>query len=106
MLRRAVEELCDDKGVRGNTLRDRVSALNAMVVLPPQLIEAMQELRILGNDAAHVTARAYEDVESEQVYAAFRLVREVVKAVYQLDSLIQELRSLKHEESKRVHNVE
>jgi len=95
MLRRAVELICHAKRVPGDNLYERVAHLSDYVVLPPQLLDAMQELRILGNEAAHVEAKVYDDIGVEEVRVGFKLIMEIVKAMYQLDLLVEELRELK-----------
>ena len=55
----------------------------------------MDELRLLGNDAAHVEAKTYADVSSEETSAAIELTKEILKAVYQLDDLVKRLQALK-----------
>ena len=53
MIRRTLEELCEDKGAAGPNLKVRLAALQASVVLPQGLLTALDDLRLLGNDAAH-----------------------------------------------------
>ena len=56
MVRRVLEEVCEDKEAKGKDLKARVAALGGAALIPKELIEAADELRILGNDAAHVKA--------------------------------------------------
>lgn len=95
MVRRTLELLCDAKSAVGGNLRDRVANLKSKVVLPNELFVAMDELRLLGNDAAHVEAKTYEDVSEEETSAAIELTKEILKAVYQLDDLVKRLQALK-----------
>lgn len=95
MIRRTLEELCDDKGAKGSTLKDRIAALQSTVVLPRELLVAVDDLRLLGNDAAHIEAKTYDSVGAEELEVAIELTKEVLKAVYQLDGLLARLRALK-----------
>ena len=95
MIRRTLEELCQDKGATGNTLKDRISALQSTVVLPTELFAALDDLRLLGNDAAHIEAKTYDSVGPAEIDVGIELTKEVLKAVYQLDDLLSRLRALK-----------
>jgi hypothetical protein len=95
MVRRLLEELCEDKGTTGNDLKARLAALGKTVVIPQELLTAADELRILGNDAAHVEAKAYDEIGSNEATVAIKLAKELLKAVYQYSSLLSELRALK-----------
>jgi len=57
MVRRTLEELCENKSCMGGNLQKRIEALKVNVVLPKELFEALDELRLLGNDAAHRVQR-------------------------------------------------
>jgi hypothetical protein len=69
-------------------LKDRLTALGKTVVIPQELLTAADELRILGNDAAHVEAKAYDAIGSSEATAAIELAKELLKAVYQYSSLL------------------
>lgn len=95
MIRRCLEELCEDRGAKGATLNDRILALKTKIVVPDELFEAMDELRLLGNDAAHVEAKVYDSIGESEVDLGLALTKEILKAVYQLDDLVTRLRALK-----------
>jgi len=95
MIRRTLEELCEDKKATGNTLKDRIGALQSAVVLPKELFTALDDLRLLGNDAAHIEAKTYDIIGTAEIEVAIELTKEVLKAVYQLDDLVSRLRALK-----------
>ena len=95
MIRRTLEELCEDKGANGANLKERIAALRANVVLPSELFAAMDELRLLGNDAAHIEAKVYDSIGKEEVDLGLLLTKEILKAVYQLDDLVKRLQALK-----------
>jgi len=95
MIRRTLEELCEDKGATGNTLKDRIGSLRSTVVLPEELFKALDELRLLGNDAAHINAKTYDSIGPDEIEVAILLTKEILKAVYQLDDLLSRLIALK-----------
>ena len=95
MIRRCLEEVCEDRGATGPDLKARIHGLRSKVVLPDELFLAMDDLRLLGNDAAHVEAKAYDSIGQEEVETGIALAKEVLKALYQLDDLVARLRALK-----------
>ena len=95
MVRKTLEEICQNKGATGNNLYERIQDIKNIVVLPNELLEAMDELRLLGNDAAHVESRTYDDISEEEVSVGIDLTKEILKAVYQYENLLARLRSLR-----------
>lgn len=95
MIRRTLEELCHDKGAVGENLKKRLEALRANIIIPPALLAALDDLRLFGNDAAHVEASTFDKIGTEELDAAIDLVKEILKSVYQLDSLLMRLQALK-----------
>lgn len=95
MVRRTLEEICADRGAQGRTLKDRLQALTGAVILPPALVAGLDNLRLLGNDAAHVEATEYNTIGKTEVELAIDITKEVLKAVYQLNDLVNRLEALK-----------
>jgi hypothetical protein len=95
MVRKTLEELCRDKGAAGSDLKERIKALGNKAVLPAELLEGLDDLRLLGNDAAHIESREYERVGQEEVEIGIEFTKEVLKAVYQYSALLSRLRALK-----------
>ncbi len=96
MVRKCLEELCDDRGATGANLKDRIKGLGSTVVLPKELLEGMDDLRLLGNDAAHIESQVFKQVGSDEIELAIEVTKEVLKAVYQLSALVEKLQKLKH----------
>ncbi len=94
MVRKALEELCDDRGAKGDNLKLRIADLGARVVLPKELLDALDHIRLLGNDAAHLEAKVYKDIGKAELEAAIALAKEILKATFQYASLLQQLRAL------------
>jgi hypothetical protein len=95
MVRRVLEELCDDKKATGSDLKQRLAALSTNVVVPKELLDAADELRLLGNDAAHISAKNYDAIGDKENTLAIELAKELLKAVYQYASLVDRLKALK-----------
>ena len=100
MVRRTLEEICKDKGASGANLKLRIADLKSKIVLPQELIEAMDELRLLGNDAAHVEAQDYENIGDEELTAAIDLTKEIMKGIYQYSAILGRLKALKAQGKK------
>jgi hypothetical protein len=97
MIRKTLEEICSDKNSSGDNLFKRIENLKSKIVLPQELIEGMQELRLLGNDAAHIKAKTFEQIGKDELEISIEFTKEILKAVYQYESLLEKIRSLKKE---------
>ena len=82
MIRRTLEELCSDKGAAGDDLKQRLQDLANKIILPNELLDAAHDLRLLGNDAAHVEAKTYDVVGKDELLIAIELTKELIKASY------------------------
>jgi hypothetical protein len=69
--------------------------LKSSVTVSKELFEAAHELRLLGNDAAHIFAKTYDGIESEETEVGIELAKELLKAVYQQSNLVDKLKALK-----------
>ena len=96
MVRRTLEDLCAEQKAHGKNLKKRIEALASKVILPPGLLAGLDNLRLLGNDAAHVEAKDYSQVGKEEVELAIDVTKEVLKSVYQLNDLVSRLEKLKN----------
>jgi hypothetical protein len=95
MIRKTLEEICLDRGATGTNLYKRLESLGKKIIVPVELIEGMQELRLLGNDAAHIESQAFNDVGKTEVEISIEFTKEILKAVYQYEGLLNRIRSLK-----------
>jgi hypothetical protein len=95
MVRKTLEQLCEEKGAQGSNLKQRLKALGSSVLIPPTLVDAMEHLRLLGNDAAHVEAKIFAQIGDAELKAAIALTKEILKAVYQYEDLLAQLAALK-----------
>jgi Domain of unknown function (DUF4145) len=95
LVRRTLEELCGHSSATGNNLKERLTALSKLVVLPVALVEALQDVRLLGNDAAHIEAKTYDDIGKAEVEASIAVARLVLSNLFQTDLVVERLRALK-----------
>lgn len=99
MVRRLLEEICDQNGAKGKNLHTKLGELREHISLPDELFDAMFELKALGNDAAHIAARNYTDIGQGESEDSIELAKEILKMRYQLKSLLQRLQKRKSDKS-------
>jgi hypothetical protein len=97
MVRRTREDVCAERKATGQNLKERIKALSTKVVLPAELLDGLDELRLLGNDAAHVGAKEYNDVGHDEVELAIEVVKMLLLAMYQTVHLVDRLQALKQQ---------
>ncbi len=95
MVRKTLEELCHERNIPGKTLRDKVPELLKQVMLPQPLAKGVDNLRLLGNDGAHVELKDFDDIGAAEVKAGITFTKKVLEQLYQLDDLVAELEALK-----------
>lgn len=95
MIRKTLEEICQDRSASGKNLSQRLVDLGNKILIPKELLEGMNDLRLLGNDAAHIEAKTFNEVGKEEIEISLEFTKEILKAVYQYDSLLQKMKALK-----------
>jgi len=100
MVRRTLEELCEEKGATGKNLKERIADLGSKIVIPQDLIDGMDDLRLLGNDAAHIEAQVFKQIGARELEVAIRFTKEILKATYQYTTLLNELRALRQSQQE------
>lgn len=95
LIRKTLEEICKERGAKGKKLVDQIQDLNSQSILPKKLFDGLNELRLLGNDAAHIELKNYEQISAKEVEVGIKFTKEILKAVYQYKSLLEEMQSLK-----------
>lgn len=91
MLRRALEEVCEDQGATGRDLHSRIEQLREKAVLPAGFIDGMHDLRLLGGDAAHVELRWFDQVDKAEAEDAIEILKFLLTALYQSTSVMARL---------------
>jgi hypothetical protein len=95
MVRKTLEEMCRERGAKGKDLKERIRDLGTKIVLPSELLNGLDDLRLLGNDAAHIESHEYDQVGKEEVEIGIEFTKEVLKSMYQYSALLNRLRGLK-----------
>jgi hypothetical protein len=95
MVRKTLEELCHEQGATGGNLKDRIRSLGAKIILSKELMEGVDDLRLLGNDAAHIESQEFNKIGREEVEIGIQFTKEVLKATFQHSNLLARIRSLK-----------
>ena len=95
MIRKTLEEICIERGATGATLYKKLQDLGGKILIPQELLTGMNELRLLGNDAAHIEAQTFSEIGKEEIEVSLEFAKEILKAVYQYDNLLQKLKNLK-----------
>jgi hypothetical protein len=94
-IRRALEALCEDRGMPKGTLHQRLQALSATGALPPLLSEMTDVLRILGNMGAHESTQQVRSWHVAAIEEFFKAVIEYIYvAPYKLDEFRQQLAAM------------
>lgn len=96
LLRKTIEELCEDRGAKGDNLDKRIKALGKIIILPQGMLDAMHNLRYLGNDAAHIDATTYRQVGENEVNIGIEATKELLRALYQYKDILMKLETLKN----------
>jgi hypothetical protein len=95
MIRKTLEEICTDRNAAGDNLKKRLKDLGTKIFIPKELIEGMDELRLLGNDAAHIESQTFDQVGQTEIEISIDFTKEILKGVYQYEGLLAKLRGLK-----------
>lgn len=95
MVRKTLEELCSDRKATGKSLKERIKDLGKKIVIPQELLDGLDDLRLLGNDAAHIESQEFNQIGKDEVEIGIEFAKEVLKATYQYSALLIRLRSLK-----------
>lgn len=95
MIRKTLEEICIERGAKGANLYKKLQDLGGKILIPQELLSGMNELRLLGNDAAHIEAQTFSEIGKDEIEVSLDFAKEILKAVYQYDNLLQRLKKLK-----------
>jgi Domain of unknown function (DUF4145) len=95
MVRKTLEEVCADRQAQGGTLYARLEDLRGKLLLPKEMFDALHDLRLLGNDAAHVELSDFDAIDEAKLDAALEIAKEILKAAYQYTALMGKLDALK-----------
>ena len=80
MIRKTLEEICQDRGAKGKNLNLRLNDLGNKILIPKELLDGMNDLRLLGNDAAHIEAKTFNEVGKDEIEISLEFTQEILKA--------------------------
>jgi Domain of unknown function (DUF4145) len=95
MIRKTLEELCDFEGAVGSNLHKRIEDLKIKITISNDLKDAISELKLLGNDAAHIELKDFENIGNDEIEVAIEIIKELLKSLYQQKNLVQRIKNLK-----------
>jgi len=103
-IRRALEALCEDRGVRHGNLQQRLQDLADKGDIPPMLAEASDALRLLGNIGAHGVGESVHPLLANAVEEFFRAI---VEYVYVAPSKLQDFKDQmsRYTKKKKPNNI-
>lgn len=90
LLRRAMEAICEDRGIKDGSLQKRLAELSERGEIPPILSEATDMLRLIGNAGAH---NSKERITVPMTWGMNELFKAVVEYVYVAPSRVEEFRA-------------
>jgi len=97
-IRRALEALCEDRGVDHGNLQQKIKELAAKGDVPPVLSEVSDALRLLGNIGAHGVD---ESVHPLLAYAVDDFFRAIVEYVYVAPSKLRDFKKQMNKYTKK-----
>lgn len=77
-VRRALEALCEDRGVKGRNLYEKLGKLSSRGEIPQTLAEMSDVVRLIGNIGVHFDTEKVEDWQVDAVDDFFRAIIEYV----------------------------
>lgn len=95
MIRKTLEVMCEKQGATGATLNARLKALATKVTFPVNFLSALDDLRLMGNDAAHIESRTFNQIGKEEVEISIDITKRILEALYQYDDLMARLSKFK-----------
>lgn len=89
MIRKTLEEICHHEQVEGKNLFLRIEALGSKIMIPKELLTGMNELRLLGNDAAHIEANTFEQIGKEEIEISIEFTKKILKVLISMKACYQ-----------------
>lgn len=100
MVRRTLEVICEDRGAAGRNLKERLDSMRSTAGVSKDLVDGLDTLRLLGNDAAHVELKDFEDIGEREARLGIAIAKELAKTIYQHRSLVAELDALRKDRAQ------
>ena len=98
LLRLCIEKICDDKNAEGHNLNDKIIFL-CKHNLDPRIIERLDAIRVIGNNAAHpLTMDLKDDVDTAETL--FIIINQIAESLYTADKTFAKLDDILHKSKK------
>lgn len=99
MIRKTLEELCEDQQISGNNLKEKLKNLCKTETLPVRINSDIDILRKLGNAGAHINLKDFNKIGEREVKIALKIITNILMMLYESNqnyiNSINELKSLK-----------
>lgn len=82
MIRKTLEEICADKGIKGKNIEIKIDNLLNSGKIPKDIGEELHELRKLGNDGAHIDLKTFNSIGKAEVKSALDVLTHVLEKIY------------------------
>ncbi|MEZ5902948.1 MAG: DUF4145 domain-containing protein [Alphaproteobacteria bacterium] len=82
MIKRALEEIFKDKSIKGYTLKSKIENISLEISLPRELIEAINEIKILNDVFFDIESKNFTDTTEIEIWLIIDLTKEIIKNLY------------------------
>ena len=83
MIRKSIEELCECFNAKGKNLESKINELLKSQKIPTTLSESLHDLRLFGNDGAHIELKHFNNIGKQEVKIAIELLINLLEAIYE-----------------------
>jgi len=94
MIRRTLEEICAEVGAEGRDLHHKILDLPNKTSVHQRFVDAMMQLKYLGNDAAHVELKTFDQIGREEVDLGLEMIQEIIRSWFKILHLEGKLKAL------------
>lgn len=95
MIRRTLEEICSQAGAEGPNLHARILDLPNKTAIHQRYIDAMMDLKYLGNDAVHIELKNFDQIGKDEVDLGLELIQTIIQSWFKFMHIQGKLQNLK-----------
>lgn len=95
MARRVIEEMCGEMGYTTGTLHQKLKQMADKGEIPQNIHAILNEVKLLGNDAAHVELRNFDDIQEEHAKSAVGIIKWILDHWFNESQTLSSLNALK-----------
>lgn len=96
MCRRALEQVCDDKGAKGGNLNNKIKNLHVTGLINPELADAFNVIRYFGNYGAHPKDDLLSGIDVSSAQNVLEVTIHVAQLVYEMPAKVKKLEQIKN----------